>query len=242
MKKEILKNKLDRSNLTEEIIFDIKIAQQTASLILKTESYIVNFNKLKEDWIKLPDGKIIPCYCNCRHINRDPLSTKIIGDNFSTMIRDKYPDAELIVGLETAGISWGSKIASDRRLPFAYARGKAKGYGTGKLIECNPQKNLKIVVIDDAFFSGESIDKAITAIENELGGDVLGVGFIANLSNLNNNDIYKKLSKNGIDFCSLTDYSYILLELQKEQKINIEQKLELTQFYENPNKFSWNLI
>jgi len=240
MDKEILKDYSSSSKLNEKIFFDDEIAKQTASLILKTESYIVNFNRSKEDWIKLPDGKLIPCYCNCRYINRDFLSTKIIGDNLSMMIKNKYPDAELIVGLETAGISWGSRVALDMGLPFAYARGKAKGYGTGKLIECNPGKNLKTVIIDDAFFSGESVDKAIKAVRDELNGDILGLGFIVNLSNLKNNDIYEEISKNGIKFYSLTGYSYILSELQKEKKINLKQKLELAQFYDDPEIFSWN--
>jgi len=77
-------------------------------------------------------------------------------------------------------------------------------------------------------------------IRDELNGDILGLGFIVNLSNLKNNDIYKEISKNGIKFYSLTGYSYILSELQKEKKINLKQKLELTQFYDNPEIFSWN--
>ncbi|MDD4785068.1 MAG: hypothetical protein PHH12_01240 [Candidatus Shapirobacteria bacterium] len=227
-------------SVNEKVIYDKKIAKQTAGMIIGTGSYVVKYDRPKDEWIKMPDGKIIPCYCNCRYINRDPVSTKIIGNNFSAMIKDKYPDAELIVGLETAGISWGSKIALDLELPFAYARGKAKGYGTGNLIECSPPRKLKTVVIDDAFFSGESVDKAVSAIKNELDGEVLGVGFITNLNNLNHNVVYEQLSEKGIDFCSLTDYSYILSILQEEQKINKSQVCELTQFYDDPATFLWS--
>jgi orotate phosphoribosyltransferase len=224
----------------EKVIFNKKIATETASMIISTSSYVVKYDQPKSEWIRMPDGKIIPCYCNCRYINRDPDSTKIIGSNFSSMIKDKYPEVQLIIGLETAGISWGSKIALDLGLPFAYARGKAKGYGTGKLIECNPPKGLKTVVVDDAFFSGESVDKAIEAIGSEIGGEILGVGFIANLNNLTHNSVYKQLQEKGIGFSVLTDYSYILSVLQEEHQIDRIQAHELTQFYNDPVSFSWS--
>jgi len=240
MNKEKVSNSETSISINERVIYDKKIAKDIAGMIIGTGSYVVKYDKPKDEWIKMPDGKIIPCYCNCRYINRDPVSTRIIGNNFSAMIRDKFPDAELIVGLETAGISWGSKIALDLGLPFAYARGKAKGYGTGNLIECSPPRKLKTVVVDDAFFSGESVGKAIGAIEDELQGEVLGVGFITNLNNLKHNTIYGQLTEKGIDFCSLTDYSYILSVLQEEQKIDKSQTYELTQFYNNPDTFLWD--
>ncbi len=227
-------------SINERIIYDKKIAKDTADMIIGTGSYVVKYDKPKDEWIKMPDGKIIPCYCNCRYINRDPISTRIIGNNFSAMIKDKYPDVELIVGLETAGISWGSKIALDMNLPFAYARGKAKGYGTGNLIECNPPKRLKTVIIDDAFFSGESVDKAMEAISNELNGEVLGIGFITNLNNLHYNTVFQQLEEKGKGFCTLTDYSYILSVLQEEKMVDRVQANELKQFYDNPDSFSWN--
>lgn len=219
---------------------DKKIATQTADLILKTESYVINFNKPKENWINLPNGNVIPCYCNCRYINRSVKATQIIGKKFSEMIKTKFPNVELIIGLETAGISWASKIAMDLQLPFAYARGKSKGYGLGKLIECNPPKNLKTVIIDDAYFTGESIIKAVKAAQDEIMGEILGVGVIVNLSNLEKNENYLNLIKSGISFCSLTDYNFILKELKKEKQIDNIQYLELEKFYNDPKVFSWN--
>lgn len=226
-------------SLNEKVIFDSKIAKQTTDLILRTESYVVNFDKPKEDWIKLPDGNIIPCYCNCRYINRDPVATRIIGDNLSEMIKSKFSETELIVGLETAGISWASRVALDLQLPFAYARGKAKGYGLGKLIECNPPKNLKTVIIDDVFFTGESVIKAVETLNDELQANVLGVGVITNLSNLENNENYSNLSNSRVSLYSLTDYSFILNELRERKQIDNKELLELGQFYNNPKRFSW---
>jgi len=227
------------SNLNETVIFDSKIAKDTADLILRTGSYVVNFDKPREDWIKLPDGSVIPCYCNCRYINRDPGATRIIGDNLSEMIKSKFPETELIVGLETAGISWASKIALELQIPFAYARGRAKGYGVGKLIECNPPKNLNTVVIDDAYFTGESVVKAVEALNEELHANVLGVGVITNLANLENNEHYSNLSNNRVSLSSLTDYSFILNELHKNNQVTDIQLSELGQFYDNPKRFSW---
>lgn len=229
-----------KQNLNKKIIFNEKIANKTSKLILRTESYVINFDKPKDKWIKLPDGNLIPCYCNCRYINSDPKATKIIGKYLSDMVKIKFPKVELIVGMETAGISWAAKIASNLDLPFAYARGKSKGYGMGKLIECNPPKHLKTVIIDDAYFTGESILKAINALKNELQSNILGIGIIVNLSNLENNKNYKKILKHKISLNSLTDYSFILKTLKKKGQINKDQSNELTEFYNKPQMSIWN--
>jgi orotate phosphoribosyltransferase len=229
-----------KQSLNNKIIFNKKIAIKTSKIILETKSYVISFNKPKDKWIKLPDGNLIPCYCNCRYINRDPKATKIIGKYLSNMIKIRFPEAELIVGLETAGISWASIIALNLNLPFAYARGKSKGYGMGKLIECNPPKKLKTVIIDDVYFTGESIFKAINALKNEIQSNILGVGTIINLSNLEKNDNYINLLKHKISLIFLTDYSFILNKLKKEKQINEVQFAELTQFYKNPQISTWS--
>ncbi len=218
--------------MENNIIFNHKIAKNVAKTIIETKSYIVNFNEEKSKWIKLPDGRIIPCYCNCRYINSKASSTKKIDNYFLEMIENRFPGVEIIIGLETAGISWASKIASSLNLPFAYIRSKPKGYGMGKLVECNPDKKLKAVIIDDIFFTGKAISHAVDAIERELGNPIMGVGVIVNLSSLNENHNSESFKK-SVPISALTDYFFILNELKKKKMINENQFSELTNFYQN---------
>lgn len=239
MKHEMFDQSMN-NGVNERIIFNPQIAQKTADFIVNSGAYSINFDKPKDEWIKLPDGSIIPCYCNCRFINSDPIATQEIGKYMSQMIKEKLPETELVIGLATAGISWASRIALEQKIPMAYVRSNSKGYGMGNLIECNPPKKLKTVIIDDAFFSGGSIEKAIDAIRSEIDADIIGVGVITNLSNLKQNIFFKnQLSQNNIPLISLTDYSFILNNLKEKELINETQLLQLKQYYNNPESHPW---
>ncbi len=233
-------NHLTNSEMNERVIFEPKIAQRTANLIINSGAYSINFKKPKDEWVKLPDGSIIPCYCNCRFINSNPSATDEIGKYMSQMIREKLPETELVVGLATAGISWASRIALEQKIPMAYVRSKSKGYGMGNLLECNPPRKLKTVIIDDAFFSGDSVGRALDAVRNEIDADVIGVGVITNLSNLRENTFFKsQLSRFSIPLISLTDYSFILKSLEYKGMIDENQLSQLKQYYDNPDSHPW---
>lgn len=240
MNHEMIINQPIGNEINERVIFEPQIAQKTANLIIDSGAYSINFEKPKSDWVRLPDGSIIPCYCNCRFINGNPSATEEIGGYMSQMIKEKLPETELVVGLATAGISWASRIALEKKIPMAYVRSKSKGYGMGNLIECNPPKKLKTVIIDDAFFSGDSVGRALDAVRNEIDADVIGVGVITNLSNLKENTFFKtQLSRFNIPLISLTDYSFILKSLKYKGMVNEIQLSQLEQYYDNPDSHPW---
>jgi len=238
MKHEMFDQSMN-NGVNERVIFNPQIAQKTADFIVSSGAYSINFDKPKDEWIKLPDNSIIPCYCNCRFINSDPIATQEIGKYMSQMVKEKFPETELVIGLATAGISWASRIALEQKIPMAYVRSKSKGYGMGNLIECNPPKKLKTVIIDDAFFSGDSIIRALDAVRSEINADVIGVGVITNLSNLKQNIFFENQLSKNIPLISLTDYSFILNNLREKELINGNQLLQLKQYYNNPESHPW---
>lgn len=93
------------------------MAKDIAKRLIDSDVYSINFTKDKTDWIRLPDGTITPCYCNCRYVNKFPDQTRIIVNYLEFLIRLKFKDAEIIVGLATAGIPIASLLADRLNLP-----------------------------------------------------------------------------------------------------------------------------
>ena len=224
----------------KNITWNEDIARKTASLLIKTGVYSIDFYKSKDEWTKLPDGTITPCYCNCRYINRDPHNSRAIISFLETMSRIKFRKAEIVVGLATAGIPTASLLAERLNLPVSYVRSKPKGYGQGNRVECSPPRGAQALVVDDLLYTGTSLKRAINALSNEYGIKTVGVATIVSLSSWecreNEWDIFKR---QRIPLYSLTSYEYLLDELVERQKITKEQYQKLLSFYLKPKTYVW---
>ncbi len=93
------------------------------------------------------------------------------------MIKEKFPEAEAIAGVATAGIPQGALIADAMNLPFIYVRPKPKDHGMENLIEGKVTKGQKVVVIEDLISTGGSSLKAVEALRDS-GFEVLGMAAI----------------------------------------------------------------
>ena len=148
-------------------VWNDEIGDHTASLLFETGSYLVDFNRSREDWFLWKSGIRAPCYCNCRYLNRSYLAYEACTAYIETIIRLKFPETQIIVGLASAGVSWATRIATRLTLPMSFVRGTAKAYGVGKLVEGNPERNTMGVIIDDLCGSGDIILRAIEALDWE---------------------------------------------------------------------------
>ena len=79
------------------------------------------------------------------------------------MIREKYPEAEVIAGVATGAIAIGVLVAEQLGLPFIYVRSKPKGHGLENLIEGDLKPFQKVVIIEDLVSTGISSLKAAEA-------------------------------------------------------------------------------
>ncbi|RAV04707.1 orotate phosphoribosyltransferase [Paenibacillus sp. YN15] len=122
-------------------------------------------------------GIISPIYCDNRLTMSYPAIRSLIADGFVQLIRQYYPDAEIIAGTATAGIPHAAWVAERMNLPMIYIRDKAKGHGKKNQIEGRLPEGAKTVVIEDLISTGGSSLKAALAV-NEAGGNALGVAAI----------------------------------------------------------------
>lgn len=72
-----------------------------------------------------------------------------IKEQFAALIREKYPQAEVIAGVATGAIAQGVLVAQELGLPFIYVRSSAKSHGLENLIEGEYKAGQKVVVIED---------------------------------------------------------------------------------------------
>ena len=115
-----------------------------------------------------------PIYCDNRKILSYPEARTYVRDQFVNIIREKYPEAEVIAGVATGAIAHGMLVAQELGLPFIYVRSKPKDHGLENLIEGDLKAGQKVVVIEDLVSTGVSSLKAAEAISN-FGGEVLGM-------------------------------------------------------------------
>lgn len=115
-----------------------------------------------------------PIYTDNRITLSYPETRSLIENGFVEVIREYFPEVEVIAGTATAGIPHGAIIADKMSLPFSYIRSKPKNHGAGNQIEGRVIKGQKMVIIEDLISTGGSVLEAVKAAQ-AVSIDVLGV-------------------------------------------------------------------
>lgn len=115
-----------------------------------------------------------PIYCDNRVTLSFPKIRKQIYQSFAQLIKEKYPEAELLAGVATGAIAHGVLVAEEMGMPFIYVRSSPKGHGLGNQIEGSYQPGQKVVVIEDLISTGGSSLSAVEALRSA-GVEVLGM-------------------------------------------------------------------
>jgi len=59
-----------------------------------------------------------PIYCDNRRILSFPFIRDYIKSELCNVVFEKFPEAELLAGVATAGIAWGAMVADQLKLPY----------------------------------------------------------------------------------------------------------------------------
>ena len=163
-----------------------------------------------------------PIYCDNRVTMSFPAVRKQIAQGLADLIKEKYPDAEVIAGTATAGIPHAAWIADILGLPMVYIRSKAKDHGTGRKIEGKISEGQKMVVVEDLISTGGSVIEASKAAELE-GANVLGSVAIFTYELAKGT---KNFADAGLAINTLSNYS-TLLEVAHETSYITEAEMDL---------------
>jgi orotate phosphoribosyltransferase len=178
-------------------------------------------------------GWLSPIYCDNRKVLSYPETREFICQQFVRIIKEKYPNVEVIAGVATGAIAIGVLVADRLGLPFVYVRSKPKDHGLENLIEGDFIAGQKVVVIEDLVSTGGSSLKAAEALSN-FGGDVLGMLAIFTYNFPVANDSFKKA---GVELTTLSNYQ-TLIELALEMgEIDKDELENLQNWRKNPSEW-----
>ena len=171
-----------------------------------------------------------PIYCDNRKILSYPETRAFICDKFIEVIKEKYPDAEVIAGVATGAIAHGVLVAEKLGLPFIYVRSKPKGHGLENLIEGDLKPGQKVVVIEDLISTGVSSLNAAEAINN-FGGTVSGMVAIFTYNFPLAKENFKKAN---IELSTLSRYQILIDTALEMNEITQDQVKSLMEWREDP--------
>ncbi|MBQ6097479.1 MAG: orotate phosphoribosyltransferase [Bacteroidales bacterium] len=115
-----------------------------------------------------------PIYCDNRLTLSAPQVREKIENGLASLIREHFPECQMLMGTSTAGIAHAAITAHLLGLPMGYVRSEAKNHGRGSRIEGRMDKGTKVVVVEDLISTGGSAIDVVEALRAE-GAEVLGI-------------------------------------------------------------------
>jgi orotate phosphoribosyltransferase len=171
-----------------------------------------------------------PIYCDNRRVLSFPYIREFIKSEMCNVIFEKFPEADLLAGVATAGIAWGAMAADQLKLPFIYVRPKPKEHGMGNQIEGYFTAGQKVVVIEDLISTGKSSLQVVDVVK-AAGLEVVGMVSIFNYGFPVAAEAFQKA---GVPYISLTNYP-TLIELAIEKGVvSAQQQNILMQWQSDP--------
>ena len=174
-----------------------------------------------------------PIYCDNRKVLSFPYIRDFIKSELCNAVFEKFPDAQLLAGVATAGIAWGAMVADQLKLPYIYVRPKPKEHGLGNQIEGHYEKGKRVVVIEDLVSTGKSSLQVVEVLKAE-GLEIEGMVSIFAYG-FNMADV--SFNKAGVKLFSLTNYP-TLIELAIEKGIvSKDQQTVLLNWSKDPSNW-----
>ncbi|MEX2028938.1 MAG: orotate phosphoribosyltransferase [Candidatus Paceibacterota bacterium] len=135
------------------------IAQKVARTLLKIGA--VGF--VPDNPITFKSGIISPVYIDNRKLPSHPHEWKVIIGSFAKIIKKEKIKAEVVAGVETAGIPHSAALGFFMKTPSVFIRKEAKDHGTKKMVEGGSVLNKHVLLIEDLVTTGSS---SLNAVEN----------------------------------------------------------------------------
>ena len=176
-----------------------------------------------------------PVYCDNRLTLTAPEVRTDVEKGLAQLVKENYPDAEVLMGTSTAGIAHAAITAHLLDMPMGYVRSGAKDHGRQNQIEGRLEKGQKVVVVEDLISTGGSVIEVVNVLR-EAGADVLGIVSIFTYGMQKGLDRLKEANVKNV---SLTDFDRIAEVAAQEGYIKPEDIKRLIAFRNNPSDESW---
>jgi orotate phosphoribosyltransferase len=222
------------------------LREKTANIFMQNQSevarqvaaYLLNIEAIRlrpEQPFQWSSGWKSPIYCDNRLSLSYPEVRTYIKNALAEAIKQKFPAAEIVAGVATAGIAQGALVAETLHLPYAYVRPEPKKHGMGNQIEGRILPGQKVVVIEDLISTGGSSLKVVDVLR-DMGAEVLGMAAIFTYGFALADDNF---NQKNVPLICLSDYQCMIVEALKLDYISEGQLATLAQWREDPA--SWGV-
>ena len=176
-----------------------------------------------------------PVYCDNRLTLTAPEVRLDVEQGLAQLIKENYPEAEVLMGTSTAGIAHAAITAHLLNMPMGYVRSGAKDHGRQNQIEGRLEPGQKVVVVEDLISTGGSVLKVVDVLR-QAGADVLGVVSIFTYGMKKG---LERLAAANVKNISLTNFDVVAAAAAEEGYIRPEDVERLIAFRNNPSDESW---
>ena len=176
-----------------------------------------------------------PVYCDNRLTLSSPAVRKDVENGLASLIREYYPEAEILMGTSTAGIAHAAITAYLLDIPMGYVRSGAKDHGRKNQIEGRLEAGQKVVVVEDLISTGGSVLEVVDVLR-EAGAEVLG---IVSIFTYGMRKGLERLAAANVINHSLTDFDVIAEVAAEQGYIRAEDVTRLIAFRNDPSDESW---
>lgn len=176
-----------------------------------------------------------PIYCDNRLTLSFPKVREDVENGLAQTVKEKFPEAEVLMGTSTAGIAHAAITATILGLPMGYVRSGHKDHGRQNQIEGKIEKGQKVVVIEDLISTGGSVIEVVDVLR-EVGADVLGIVSIFTYGLQKGLDRLKEA--NVVNY-SLSNFDALSETAAEEGYISEGDIKKLKAFQQNPSDPSW---
>ena len=176
-----------------------------------------------------------PVYCDNRLTLTAPDVRTDVENGLAKLIKEKYPEAEVLMGTSTAGIAHAAITAHLLDMPMGYVRSGNKDHGRQNQIEGKLLPGQKVVVVEDLISTGGSVIEVVNVLR-EAGAEVLG---IVSIFTYGMKKGIVRLEEANVTNYSLTNFDVIAEVAAEEGYIATEDIKRLIAFRNNPSDESW---
>ena len=176
-----------------------------------------------------------PVYCDNRLTLTAPEVRNDVENGLAQLIKENYPDCEVLMGTSTAGIAHAAIVGHIMGMPMGYVRSGTKDHGRQNQIEGRLEKGQKVVVVEDLISTGGSVLEVVNVLR-DAGAEVLGIVSIFTYGMQKGID---RLNEANVKNISLTNFDEIAVVAANEGYIKQEDIKKLIAFRDNPSDESW---
>ena len=176
-----------------------------------------------------------PVYCDNRLTLTAPEVRLDVEQGLAQLIKENYPEAQVLMGTSTAGIAHAAITAHLLNMPMGYVRSGAKDHGRQNQIEGRLEPGQKVVVVEDLISTGGSVLEVVDVLR-QAGADVLGVVSIFTYGMKKG---LERLAAASVKNVSLTNFDVVAEAAAEEGYIKPEDVQRLIAFRNNPSDESW---